>query len=338
MKGRLIVAGALAAAVLPALPAAARAQGPECSGQNTVVQDACQKAVDMFQFLAPQLGTSIAGGAAIQGSGGTLGGLGHFSVGLRANAVGGALPQVSGMSVAVDGAHPDQLPTKAQVLGLPAMDAAVGVYKGFPLGVTRVGGVDLLVNASYVPEIDRSGFALATPDGSLKLGVGARVGLLQESLVMPGVSVTYLRRDMPTMGFTASYQGNGAGEDTLQLSGLSLKTDAWRVVASKSLFLFGVAVGAGQDRYQSSGDLRAVVRQQTVPGVDARYETTPVAFDQSLTRTNYFANLSMNLLMVRIVGEVGQVSGGNVPTYNTFGDRKADDSLLYGSVGLRVGF
>jgi hypothetical protein len=66
MKGRLIVAGALAAAVLPALPAAARAQGPECSGQNTVVQDACQKAVDMFQFLAPQLGTSIAGGAAIQ--------------------------------------------------------------------------------------------------------------------------------------------------------------------------------------------------------------------------------------------------------------------------------
>src|SRR5215208_8321266 len=111
MKGRLIVAGALAAAVLPALPAAARAQGPECSGQNTVVQDACQKAVDMFQFLAPQLGTSIAGGAAIQGSGGTLGGLGHFSVGLRANAVGGALPQVSGMSVAVDGAHPDQLPT-----------------------------------------------------------------------------------------------------------------------------------------------------------------------------------------------------------------------------------
>src|SRR5829696_4699902 len=100
MKGRLIIAGALAAA-LPTLPAAARAQGPECSGQDIAVQDACQKAVDMFQFMAPQLGTSIAGGAAIQGSGGTLGGLGHFSVGLRANAVSGALPQVDQMSVAV---------------------------------------------------------------------------------------------------------------------------------------------------------------------------------------------------------------------------------------------
>jgi hypothetical protein len=221
---------------------------------------------------------------------------------------------------------------------MPAVDAAVGVFRGVQFGVTEVGGVDLLVNAAYLPEVTQSGVALRTPGGPFKLGYGARVGLLQESTVIPAVSVTYLKRDLPTLGITASYQGNGTGADTLRVNDLAVKTDAWRVVASKRLLLFGVAAGVGQDRYRSSGDVSAVVRQQVVPGVDQAYTTSPVRFEQSLTRTNYFANVSMNLLLLKVVGEIGQVSGGSVETFNSFGDKRADDSLLYGSVGVRVGF
>ena len=55
-------------------------------------------------------------------------------------------------------------------------------------------------------------------------------------------------------------------------------------------------------------------------------------------RTNYFADLSFNILLAKFVGEVGMVSGGDIPTYNQFEGKKADDSRLYGSLGLRIGF
>jgi hypothetical protein len=58
---------------------------------------------------------------------------------------------------------------------------------------------------------------------------------------------------------------------------------------------------------------------------------------QKMTRTNYFADLSMNILLVKIVGSVGMVSGGDVPTHNTF-STAADASRMYGSVGIRFGF
>src|SRR5687768_18526669 len=67
--------------------------------QTTAAQDACQKAIDLFQYMAPQLGVAITGGNATLGQGGTLGGLGHFSIGLRINAVQGRLPQVNNASV-----------------------------------------------------------------------------------------------------------------------------------------------------------------------------------------------------------------------------------------------
>jgi hypothetical protein len=55
-----------------------------------------------------------------------------------------------------------------------------------------------------------------------------------------------------------------------------------------------------------------------------------------VTRTNYFADVSMNLLLIKLVGTVGMVSGGDIQTYNSY-DNAADKSRLYGSVGVRIG-
>src|ERR1700716_1087732 len=62
--------------------------------RQRATQDACQMAVDVFQFMAPQLGLALAGGNATLGQASTLGGLGHFSIGIRANFFEGDLPQV----------------------------------------------------------------------------------------------------------------------------------------------------------------------------------------------------------------------------------------------------
>src|SRR3982750_1811599 len=89
----------------PSVPAPPRARGidPRCPGltlPERATQDACQKAVDIFAFMTPQLGIGLVGGNATLGTGGALGGLGHFSIGVRGNGIRGRVPQVEDMDAA----------------------------------------------------------------------------------------------------------------------------------------------------------------------------------------------------------------------------------------------
>src|SRR5262249_29412949 len=97
MKRCVVIAGVALATSASLLSAQVSSSCP--GGPLLVAQDACQKALDLFQFMAPQLGGAITGGNATLGQGGSLGGPGHFTVGVRVNAVRGSLPRVDGASV-----------------------------------------------------------------------------------------------------------------------------------------------------------------------------------------------------------------------------------------------
>ena len=332
MKGRLFVSfAALAVAANSASGQIDTQRCPATTNAQRISQDACQKAIDLFAYLAPQLATTVAGGNATLGMAGSLGGLGHFSAGLRVNALQGSLPQVQNVTLQTSGAtNSPPIDTKTQFFPMPTAELAIGIFKGLPLAITNVGGVDLLVSAAYLPEFNSSGVSVKVPNGSLKLGYGARVGILQESLLVPGVSVSYVRRDLPTVNIAAN-----SGSDSLYVNNFSLKTTAWRAVASKGLLLFGLAAGIGQDKYESSTDISAhVAARALTPAANAG----PVPLAQNITRTNVFADLSLNLLLFKLTGEIGQVSGGTINTYNTFSGTQAADSRIYGSVGARFGF
>ena len=346
MKARLylVAVAALAASTTTIASAQGGSVNPQCPpgtantfgipDQTRAAQDACQKAIDLFQYMAPQLGTIVTGGNATLGQSGTLGGLGKISAGIRVNAIRGSIPQADRVVPAVDGARSSQYETKDQLLPLPTADVAIGIFRGLPLGLTNVGGLDLIVSAAYLPEYSSDYIDVKVPEGSLKLGYGARLGLIQESFVIPGVSVTWLKRDLPTVTINARTQSTG---DSLRVDTLQVRTTAWRVVAGKSFLMFGVSVGAGQDKYESVATARARVapRAITVPnGASAG----PVDLKQDLTRTNIFGDLSVNLPFLKIVGEIGQVSGGTVPTFNTFSGKQAADSRIYGSVGVKLAF
>ena len=326
MKARLLAAAGLSLVALRAAGAQSCPTGTPT--QQTAAEDAQQQANDVFQYMAPQLGLALAGGSPTLGQAGSLGGLGHFSIGLRGNALAGTLPQVDQFQQCYTGKVSRTLPTADRVLGLPGVDAAIGVFKGLPLGLTNVGGVDLPFSASYLPEVQSSNVNVTAPSGSLKIGYGARVGLLQESLLVPGVSVSVLHRDLPTVNVVGQSGGN-----SLEVNNLSVKTTAWRIVASKSLLLFGLSAGMGRDSYDQSANVTATVN--AAPFGSATSSINP---SQSLSRTNMFAGASLNMLMLKVTGEIGRVSGGTVNTYNQFEGKAADDSRLYGSVGLRLGF
>lgn len=323
MKGRLLLAGAIALAAVQPAQAQGGAQNPGCSG---ITGDACQQAVDIFQYMAPQLGLALTGGNPILGSGGTLGGFPHMALSIRGVAFQGDLPDVENFPTpGINGPQARALPSKTQFIGLPNVDAAIGIFKGIPLGVTNVGGVDVLLNATYIPEIGSAGDDFqVSPESNLKIGYGARVGLLQESLVVPGVSVTWVKRDLPTTDLRGT-----ADATTFLINDMAVKTTAIRAIASKSFLVFGLAVGVGQDRYDQSANISAN---------NSGISSSTVALSQDMTRTNVFANLSLNLPLLKLVGEVGQVSGGDVKTFNTFSGGDASKSRPYFSAGLRLQF
>lgn len=325
----------LSGLALVAMAGAAGAQNAPANSQCTgVTANACQQAVDLFTYVSPLLGTSVVGGNTTMGQGGSLGTrlgfMPHVSVGVRINAVFGGIPEYAQPTPLLPGATgPSPKPTTPITttklpIPMPAFDAAIGVFKGVPLALSNVGGVDLLLSAAYIPKIEKDEISI-TPETPIKIGYGFRVGLLQESLVVPGLGFSWMKRDMPTTDIVGT-----AGTASLSVTDFKLNTTAWRVTASKSLILFGLAVGAGQDTYKTGARISA-----TVPPAAP---TAPFVLpEREVKRTNYFADLSMNLPFIKIVGTGGMVSGGDIPTYYDY-DKEADTSRLYGSVGLRFTF
>jgi hypothetical protein len=331
MKNQILVVAGLS--VFAMTGAAAQGGTNQCSGGAVQAQDACQQAYDVYQFMSPQLGLALAGGNATLGQGSTLGGFGHFSIGARVNGFQGTLPQVDKFQTSTSGAAQRSLPTSDQWLGLPTADAAIGIFGGVPLPLTNVGGIDALISGSYVPSYSNSSISVK-PSSSFQVGYGLRVGLLSESILVPGVSFTYLRRDLPTTAIVGVSNTSATSTTTLKIDNTKVQTSAMRVVASKSFLLFSLAGGIGKDSYDQSADVTATVTG--IPIIGTASATVPNT-KQKLDRTNYFLDAALNLPLFKIVGEVGQVSGGTVNTFNSFSGGRADRSQQYFSAGIRFG-
>ncbi len=310
----------VAAFALGTLSTGAQAQAA-CS--NPLAADACAVGADLFLYLAPQLGTSLTGASHTLGIGTTLGGFPHFAIALRANAVMGDLPQLSDINAGA--AQQRNIATKEQVIGLPTVDFALGLFKGFNIGVTRLGGIDLIGGVTYVPEIAEGDLTITPQDGSIAVGLGARIGLLEQSALIPGVAFSYMKRDLPTVDFGAN---SGTG-DAFAINDFSVKTSSWRLSAQKNFLIFQLGGGYGSDTYDFSTNATV--------SVDNGAQTASFDAAQSMTRTTMYGSLGINLFLFKVVGEVGQVSGGNAPTFNDF-TQAADKARTYGSLGIRVSF
>ncbi len=302
--------------------------GAQCGAAPVTVRQGCQATADLVAYMTPQLATAIAGGSSTLGQSGSLGGFGHFAVSIRGTGVlDGGFPEIGKAGFRQDG-QPQAYSVKDQVIPGVGLDASFGLFNGLSLGATRIGGLDALVSALYMPNLGGDGddFTVKATGGNVKLGYGVRVGILDETLVTPGVHVSYLERSLPGVTL-AGTTGGGAG-DTFALDDFTVKTTAWRVVAAKSFFVFGLQAGLGQDTYKGSAGIAVNVAGAQASGSAA----------MEMTRNNVFVGLSMNLLAFRLVGELGQVSGGTFPApVNSF-SKPADGSRVYGSVGLRLAY
>lgn len=339
MRRRVVTRALVALLAVTIAAPSGGAQGgvtAQCLEGDDRIEDACQKATDVFNFMSPQIALVVVGGNAALGEGGTLGGFPHFTIGLRGNAMRGSFPDVEQRAPQAGAAVASDFPVSRAVLALPAVDAAIGVFRGFPLGVSHVGGLDLLLSASWLPDYESANrrLRIETPDGPVNVGWGARLGLLEESIVTPAVSVTWLTRNLPTTNLVAT-----TTNDTLAVTGLALHTRAWRVVARKNLLLVSLAAGMGQDRYESEGTLFLSLLEPPSCFPERCRAERVYRFTGGARRTNAFVDVSTSLPFAKLSAEIGMVRGGDagLATYNGFAGERASDTRFYASLGGRIG-
>ncbi len=306
---------------------------PQCGAatlQQRATQDACQKALDTFQYLAPQLGIAVTGGSATLGQGTAFGALGKFSLGMRANVMPGRVPRVDQVTPSPLGATRTTYQVDDRVLGLPTIDGAVGIFPGVRMGPSgfKVLAIDVVANLAYVPDIADQNVSITAPDGSLKVGFGGRVGLIQETGATPGLGVSYLRRDLPRIDVVAQ-----VNNDRLAVRQIDVESQAWRVMLQKTFSPITLVLGAGRDRYNTAAT--ADVEVSVAGNV---FRSTDINASQRLDRDNIFADVAVNLMVVKLAGEIGYVRGGAVDPYNQFGSSRADRAHAYGSLGIRLAF
>ncbi len=338
MTVRFLAGAALGTLVLAA-PAALRAQQPvTCATSATPVSgylnDACTQAADIFSFVMPQFGQALAGGGAVLGTANTLGGLGKFSFNVRVNAVQGRVPTVDALRIRATGPVPAQaIATEEVPVPAPVVDVGVGLFNGIGLGRTRFLSLDGLVNVAYLPETDLEDFAFSTPSGRLALGFGGRLGITRDAHLLPAISVSFIRRELPTADVRASFQGNGGGQDSISLTGLKVRTDAIRLSISKKFGFIELGGGAGRNRYDSR--VVAGVRVDEVLGT----ASASVARAQVVEQDVVYGSLAFNFPLFKLAVEAGQASGGDrIATYNSFTNGGQNDARLFGSAGLRISF
>lgn len=301
-----------------------------CASVALAAQDACFKGADILTFMTPQLGNGLAGGNTTPGQGGSLGGFPHFAIAVRATGAPDAkLPDFSSIGFRASPTPADNIALKSQAFGLGAVDAALGIFSGINLGVGSILGVDALASVSYVPEVNQGNFSVK-PDNPISVGYGARVAIFDGTAILPSVGVSYLQRSLPKTTLAATASGVPGGNVTI--SGLDLKTTSWRATVSQSLIFLGLNAGYGEDTYDASAGFSA-----TVSGGPSTGNQSAAA---KVTRTNWFAGATMNLLILKLFAEYGNVSGGDLTTINNFGGSKTsvNDSKTYFSAGVRIGF
>ena len=316
-----------------ALPLHAQTTSGPCSVSPAAAAssgaDVCQKARDLFGFIVPQIGVAVSTGNPVLGEGGTLGGWPKRAFSVRLSAVDGRLPNKDVPISTTGGATASDFGATRAPIPMPSADAAIGLFSGVPLGLTNVLGVDLLLGASYLPSVSQGSIDVEAENGGFAMQYGVRVGALQESSLIPGLSVSFMRRKMPTVDL--AYRPNN---DTLSVNGTSVTSNSIRIVASKRVALFGVAAGVGRDAIEGSASMRAAVNE-TVLGANRNSSVTLPDLRYTTTRNTAFVNASLSLLVARLVAEFGWSSAGTVQqTLNQFGGRQANEGYRYGSLGI----
>lgn len=350
MKGYALALSAAAAALLAAPAAAQQDVGDVCAGigGGAEVQGRCAAVAQAVDAAQPQLGILMAGGNPTLGTASTggvrLGVIPRVSLTGRVNVVAARLPDIR--EVRDEGGQPV---TRQFRVPAPAVGAnlSVGLTEGFSVApmLGGFGAIDLLGSVSVLPlGLLNDDFG----DNAFSWGAGARIALVRESFVTPGVSVSLMYRDLGSVRFGRVCDGDEApspvaptdpnrrvctaGGDFGEID-FGLSNWSARAAVSKRLLGLGLTGGLGYDRFRTDADL--AFRAPAVAGVQEirRFQDVRVRND----RWSAFANLSYTVLIGSLVAEAGWMQGASPITgFPAASDFDPREGTWFGSLGARL--
>lgn len=331
-----------AAAALFAAPAAAQndIESICTGGVPTAAQEECAVVAQAVDAAQPQLGILMAGGNPVLGTASTggvrLGLIPRVSLTGRINVVGARLPDIRQEA---DG-QTDKFTLPAPAVGA---NLSVGLTQGFSV-LPMIGGfgaIDLLASVSVLPlSLLEEDFG----DNAFSWGAGARVGLIRESFVTPGVSVSMMYRSLGDVSFGEVCPGTEVpiadNRSACSVEGdfgeIEFGLDNWsiRAAISKRFLGLGLTAGVGYDRFETSADF--AVRAPGPPtGTEQVYRFNDVGVDND--RWSAFLDASFTILFGSLVAEVGWMQGSDPITgFPSTSDFDPNEGTFFGSLGARL--
>lgn len=331
-----------AAAALFAVPAAAQGDIETiCTsgGVPVAAQEECTVVAQAVDAAQPQLGILLAGGNPTLGTASTggvrLGVIPRVSLTARLNVVGARLPDIR-----------QEAESEAEQFMLPApavgANLSVGLTQGFSLApmIGGFGAIDLLGSVSVLP-LSLLGDEFG--DNAFSWGAGARVGLIRESFVTPGVSVSLMYRSLGDVSFGDVCEGTEApiADNRFACTGdgdfgeIRFGLDNWsaRAAVSKRILGLGLTAGVGYDRFETSADF--AFRAPVAPATEGIYRFNGVAVDND--RWSAFVDASFTLLIGSLVAELGWMQGADpIQGFPEASDFDPGEGTFFGSLGARL--
>jgi hypothetical protein len=331
----------VAAALLVAVPLAAQNDiETVCGAVPVPAAEECAIVAQAVDAAQPQLGILLAGGNPILGTASTggvrLGLIPRVSLTGRVNVVAARLPDIREEAEG----ETEQFRVPAPAVGA---NLAIGLTQGFSVApmIGGFGAIDLLGSVTVLP------LSLAGDDfgeNAFSWGAGARVGLIRESFVTPGVSVSLMYRDLGDVSFgdvcegtevpvadnrSTCAGGGDFGEVRFGLSNLSA-----RAAVSKRLLGLGLTAGVGYDKFDT--DANFGFRAPGPPaGTEQVYRFDDIAVDND--RWSAFLDASFTVLVASLVGEVGWMQGSDpIDNFPSTSDFDPGEGTWFGSLGFRL--
>jgi hypothetical protein len=230
---------------------------------------------EFLNTIIESAGEAISGGCYTTAN--TTGGPPHFSVGLAVNVVGVEATKPTG-----------EEETVTNPLPLPVLVGNVGLFPGLSLGPTvgGVGGVDAQVRFGMIPSV------ADIDDGATIVGVGAKLGLLRDSITMPAASLSVSWTKMSQLGFVFEPVAGGEVKPQFELSTLSMHFDV-----SKNLVFFTPYAGVGWSKHTLDSEFTIDV---------AGYELVSESYSTDTSTTRFYGGLELGLLLMRLNLEGGK--------------------------------
>jgi hypothetical protein len=314
----------------------------------------CYTVAQAVESAQPQVGIAVVGGNVTPGSatsdGLHLGVIPRLSVTGKVNFVMARFPNVVSSSSGPDHTGEKSIPVPA-VQGT----ASLGLLPGFSIapGLGGFGALDLLGSVTWLPIKASQLHGFGENTATTAYGIGGRVGLLKESFVTPGVSVSLMYHSLGQVSYgnvceTTAAPTGSSGDGPQTQTGVclgdgdrgefafDLKDWSARAQVSKKLLLVGLAAGVGYDRWSS--DTNYGFRSSCLDTSACFVRVTNAGLDTH--RWSAFADATLGGILGSLVAEAGWLQGGDPingfdAAVNEFDPTKGS---LFGSIGLKLTF